>query len=467
MSRFVALVPELALALTALALFAMMPGRGRRAAGLVVVVAGFVALAAALFTLGASEEFLYLAYRVDAFSQAAKAAVILGMLLAAVAGGAPARQDLAAEEAFFLVVAATGLVAAVSLVETLSLFLAVEITSAAMLVLARLGTSAAEYPGWGRLIRISVTPSALMALGLALLVGATGATNLGDIASALELGAPQPAALAGALLFLAGLLVRWGAAPFYAWLPFLFRDPSPRVALFAGTALWTGLGAVVLRLVAALSPLGSPMALFLALVSVIAIAYGALNVRPRRDLRCAMSYIMTAQVGFVVAALVTPGQSTLAAALGYTLVVAAAQATVLLVVGRAPAPSLADLRAILWRSPLLLVPLAVGLGALAGLPPTAGLISRWRVLGGAWREGWRGPAVVGALASAGLALLAILALRELLRSRAGAAPDFAEPPSPTRTAWLVAWALAILLVLFGLVPAPLDRGTELLARFVV
>lgn len=466
MSRLVALVPEVALLLTALALFAMMPGRGSRAAGLVVVAGGIVALAAALLTLGASEEFLYLAYRVDAFSQTAKVGVILGMLLAAVLGGAPARPDLAAEEAFFLVIAATGLVAAVSLVETLSLFLAVEITSAAMLVLARIGSSGAEHPGWGRLIRTSLTPSALTALGLALLVGATGATNLGDIASALGAGAPQPAAVAGAVLFLGGLLVRWGAAPFYAWLPYLFRDPSPRVALFAGTALWTGLGVVVVRLVVALSPLGRPLALFLALVAVIAIVFCALNVRPRRDVRCNLSYVMTAQAGFVLTALVTPEPSALAAALWCALVVAAAQAAVLLVVGRAPAPSLADLRAILARLPLLAVPLAVGIGALAGLPPTAGLVVRWRVLGGAWREGWRGLALVGALASVGLALLAMLALRELLRPRAGAAADAPERPSPNRTAWMVAWALAILLVLFGLVPAPLDRSMAVIARFV-
>lgn len=470
MNRLVALAPELALVWTSVTLFAMMPGRRRRASGVVLVVGGIAALAAAIGTIGVSDEFLYLAYRVDAYSQVAKAIVMAGLVLASTARGATGHPEPAAEDQFFLAVAALGLVAAASLVDVLALFLALEITSVAMLALAGLGSLADGHRGWGRLTRTSLTPSALGALGLALLVGATGATRLADITSAVGADAAQPAAFAGAALFLCGFLVRWGAAPFYAWLPHLLRDPSPRVALFAGTSIWMGLGVVIVRLVAALAPLGHSLAVLLALVAVVAFLFGTFNLRPRRDARCLLSYLLVAQSGFVIAALATPGPRAVSAALAATLVVAAANAAILLVLtdstARGPVTGPGDFRAIVGRSPFVAVPLVTGLLALAALPPTAGFLARWRLLDAAWREGWWAPALAGVAASTVLAFLAIALVRQLL-VRGDSGRGAAAAPPPARVALMVAWALAILLLVLALAPGPLHRGADFLSHFVI
>jgi NADH-quinone oxidoreductase subunit N len=467
-SRVVGLAPEVALVLTAITLFVMMPGGSRRAPLVVVVVGGVVALAAAVATLGVGDEFLYVAYRVDAFSQAAKAVVLAGMLLAVGVGGAAARPEPLAEDYFFLVAAALGLSAAASLADTLALFLALEIASAAMVALAGLGSLADGHRGCGRLVRTSLAPSALGALGLALLTGATGATRLADVTAALAGDAPQPAALAGAALVLAGLLVRWGAAPFYAWCPWLMRDSSPLVALFAGTALWAGVGAVIVRLVLAFAPLGRPLALFVAGAAAVAILYGMLNARPRRDARCLLSYLSVVQAGLVLTALVVPGVPAAAAALVAILVVVVAQTTVMLMLagteGGGSVRRPADADAVPRRAIAVSVPLVVGLIALAALPPTAGFTSRRHLLGAAWDEGWWGLVLVGLVASAALTGLALVAVPGLLGR--GAPAGKAATPGPARAAVIVAWALAILLLVFGLVPGPLDRGAEALARFV-
>ena len=468
MSRVVGLAPEVALVLTAIMLFVMMPGGSRRAPLVVAVVGGIVALAAAVATLGVGDEFLYVAYRVDAFSQAVKAVVLAGMLVAAGVGGTATRPGPRAEELFFLVVAALGLAAAASLADTLALFLALEIASAAMMALAGLGIVAEGRRGWGRLVRTTLVPSALGALGLALLTGATGATRLTDVTAALAGDAAHPAALAGAALVLAGLLVRWGAAPFYAWCPWLMRDASPLVALFAGTAGWAGVGAVFVRLVLTFAPLGRPLALFLAAAAAVATLYGMLNIRPRREARCLLSYLSVVQAGLVLTALVAPGVRSAAAALVAILVVAAAQTTVMLMLAgtwaegteRAPVDGNPTPR----RPVAVSVPLVVGLLALAGLPPTAGFTARWHLLGAAWSEGWGWTASFGLAVSAALGVLVLVAVRAALAR--GGSGAMADPPTPARAAVIVAWVLAVLLFIFGLVPGPLDRGAEALARFV-
>ncbi len=467
MSRLVALAPELVLALTALALFAMMPGQGRRAPLIVTAAGGMAALAAALATLGVADEFLYTAYRVDAFSQAVKVVVLAGLVLASLVGGRAARPQPLAEDGFFLVVAALGLVAAASLADTLGLFLALEISSAAMVVLAGLGSLANGHRGWGRLLRTSLAPTALGALGLALLTGATGATRLADITAALTADAAQPAALAGATLVLAGLLVRWGAAPFYAWCPWLMRDPSPLVALFAASALWAGVGAVLVRLVLAFAPSGAPLALLLSAAAAAALGFGVACLTPRRDARCLLSYVSVVQAGLVVTALVVPGLSAGSAALAAVLVVAAAQSAVLLTLigvgnegpdlpapdagGPAPGPAAAG-------------PYLVGLAALIALPGTAGFVVRRQLFLAPWREGWVVMALAGAAAGA---LLALLLLREILSVLGVGRPVSVAAPRPGRGALAVAWLLALLLVLAGLAHGPLDRGAAALARLIL
>ncbi|OYV72070.1 MAG: hypothetical protein B7Z72_05585, partial [Gemmatimonadetes bacterium 21-71-4] len=187
MTRYLALLPEAALAVTALLVFGALmtrrdrTGRARRAA----YAGGTLVLLASLLTFGRNAEFFWSAYRVDAFSQLVKAAVAAGFLMAAfIAREARGqREDVRGEVFFFLLASATGLMVLASAVELVALYLAMEIASFSLFVLVPMcdrcerGREAAL-----KFIVLGLAASAVTLFGLSLIVGFTGTTRLDQIA---------------------------------------------------------------------------------------------------------------------------------------------------------------------------------------------------------------------------------------------------------------------------------------------
>ena len=408
MSRYLALAPEAALALTALLVFAALmterhrTARARRAA----YVGGALVLAASLLTLGRSEEFLWAAYRVDAFSQLVKAAVAAGFLIgAAIAGDVRGqREDVRGEVFFFLLTSTAGLVTLASAVELLALYLGMEIASFSLFVLVpmcdrcEMGREAAL-----KFIVIGLAASAVTLFGLSLLVGFTGTTRLDEIVRQLPQLAGEPAVTFGLALFLAGLLFKLAVFPFHFWAPDVYQAASHGVASFVATASKVGAIAVLARLIAAAELGGAQLVTALAVIAAVSMTLGNLVAIVQRDVKRMLAYSAVAQAGYVVVGLVAFTRAGVAAALFYGLLYLVMNAAAFLVVARVGAdgsnPQLEDLSGLHHRSPLLAATLLLALFALAGVPPTAGFVGKWFLFSAAMGQGWWLLVLLGAVNS--------------------------------------------------------------------
>ncbi len=472
MTRWLALLPEAALSVTALLIFAALmterhrTTRARRAA----FVGGLLVLGASLVTLGRSEEFFWATYRVDAFSQLVKVAVAAGFLLSAAIGrdGAGQREDERAEVFFFLLTSASGLVALASAVELVSLYLSLEIASFSLFVLVpmrdrfELGREAAL-----KFIVVGLAASAVTLFGLSLVVGFTATTRLDEIARQLPGLSAEPAAIFGLALFLSGLLFKLAVFPFHFWAPDVYQGASHGVAAFVAMASKVGAIAVLARLISVAELSGTQLVLALAVMSAVSMTLGNLVAIVQRDVKRMLAYSAVAQAGYVVVGLVAFTRDGATAALFYGLLYLLMNSAAFLVVARVGAdgsnPTLDDLRGLHRRSPLLAATLLLALFSLAGVPPTAGFVGKWFLFSAAMSQGWWLLVLLGALNSTVSVYYYLIAVKH-----AYLLPDERNrgPLPLTALDRALCYGLSAAVVVLGVFPTPLvqwaGRAAQLL-----
>jgi NADH-quinone oxidoreductase subunit N len=471
-SRWFALLPEAALTVGALLVFAALLSerdrtrRARRAAFL----AGVLLLAACLATLGADREFFWATYRVDAFSQLVKVAVAVGFLIAVfiVRNGEGQREDVRAEVFFFLLASTAGLVALSSAVELVSLYLSLEIASFSLFVLVpmrdrfELGREAAL-----KFIVVGLAASAVTLFGLSLVVGYAGTTRLDLIAGQLPLLGEEPAVVFGLALFLAGLLFKLAVFPFHFWAPDVYQGASHGVAAFVATTSKVGAIAILARLITVAELSGTQLVTALAVMAAVSMTLGNLVAIVQRDVKRMLAYSAVAQAGYVVVGLVAFTQDGMAAALFYGLLYLLMNAAAFLVVARVGAdgsnPTLDDLRGLHRRSPLLAATLLLALFALAGVPPTAGFAGKWFLFSAAMAQGWWLLVLLGAINSTVSVYYYLVAIKH-----AYLLPEQPErgPLPLTVGDRALCYALSGAVIVLGVFPTPLYHWAARAAQFL-
>lgn len=367
---------------------------GYRWAWLLGIATGVLALAASLRTLGmAGEPFAPGIYRVDFFSQYAKAALALGYLLAMAISHRPAtlERDSWLEVPIFLLFATRGAMMMVSATELLTLYISMELAAYPLYIAVALhrnsetgGESSTKYMVQGKIA------SAISLYGMSFLFGVFGSTYFADITPALAAAASQPLFWLGLPLMLAGFFLKLAVFPFHFWAPDVYQTAPHEVVTYIATASKVGAIARICRLVALTAdPVG--ISLVLMWMSVAAMKLGNLAALVQRDLKRLLGYSAIAHGGYVLVGLQAGTALRYSSALFYALGYLAMSFACFLVVcevGRDDDLVSVDAVAGLHRrSPLLAATLLVGLFGLIGLPPTAGFIGKWLLFSAALEQG--------------------------------------------------------------------------------
>ncbi len=220
-------------------------------------------------------------------------------------------------------------------------------------------------------------------LAVVLLLAATGTTSI----PALLAAAPRlPAATttAAALLLLAGVVGKSAQFPLHTWLPDAMEGPTPVSALIhAATMVAAGV-----YLVARMLPLflAAPAALTVAaVIAAVTMLGAALAAVAQDDLKRLLAWSTISQVAYMLAGVaVAQAANGSAAAMLHLLSHAAFKALLFLVAGcivhLAGSTLLADMGGLRRTDPVLAGLFALGLAALAGVPPTSGFWSKEAVL---------------------------------------------------------------------------------------
>ncbi len=342
----------------------------------------------------------------------------------------PARSHHQGEFYALVVFGAVGMCLLTGAIELLVVFIALEISSISTYILAGYRKQTGKSPEAAiKYFLLGSFATGFLLYGIALIFGATGTTQIYEIAHLAPLAQNHSLVVAALALMLVGILFKVSAAPFHVWTPDVYEGaPSPVVALLS-TAPKAAAFALLLRVVYEAFPsLRSFWSPLLWAVAVLSMTVGNLAALRQQNVKRMLAYSSIAHAGYLLAAFAGIGSVGIAAASFYTAAYAAMNvgifAVVTLVGGYDDSRVLiADFRGLLYRAPLVGSLLIFFLISLIGIPFTGGFFGKFYSFSSAVDGGAIALAIIGLLNSG-------LAAAYYLRLAATAAQKPAEDEVP-------------------------------------
>ena len=389
-----------------------------------------------------------------------------------------------------LLTSIAGMIVLVAAQNLVSVFLGLELLSIPLYVLCATEMRRASSLESGlKYLVVGSVGSATLLYGLAFLYGATGATDFGAIATALDDGAlaTDPLLLTGIALTIVGFGFKASVAPFHQWTPDVYEGAPTPITAFMAVATKAAAFGVLLRLFdVALIDVAIDWAPPLAVLAAVTIIVGNVGALGQTSLKRLLAYSSVAQAGYMLAGVVVASRVGLQATLFYLAVYLVMNlAAFAVIVARERETPLGDdissLNGLGANRPLLAWPMTIAMLALAGFPATAGFIGKFYLIDASVAGGyaWLGVfIVIGSMISLAYYLKVIAAIWMTPAAEgtdvvpAGAEPVLAggsdEATSLTAQGEVVAVAVvfAVLTIVLGIVPSPLfdvvrDAGAAL------
>lgn len=305
-----------------------------------------------------------------------------------------------------IVFGAVGMCLLTSAIELLVVFIALEISSISTYVLAGYRKQTGQGPEAAiKYFLLGSFATAFLLYGIALIFGATGTTQIYDVARIVPATHNHALVITALVLMLVGILFKVSAAPFHVWTPDVYQGaPSPVVALLSTApkaATFALLLRVVYEMLPALRTIWSPV---LWAVAIGSMTIGNLAALRQENVKRMLAYSSIAHAGYLLAAFAGLGPEGIAAAAFYTAAYAAMNVGVFAVVTLISgydeqAPLIRDFRGVLYRSPLLGILLIFFLISLIGIPFTGGFFGKFYSFSAAVSGGAISLAIIGMLNS--------------------------------------------------------------------
>jgi NADH-quinone oxidoreductase subunit N len=444
------------------------PVRGSYALYTVGVAAGSLVASAVLWSDvsdGKAKSAIADAVVVDGF--AVFFAVLIALTVAVVAMLAEdylRRENLDAPEFFvLLLLSASGgqLMAAAN--DLIVLFLGLEILSISLYVLAGFHSRRAESQEAAmKYFVLGAFSSAFLLYGIALVYGATGSTQLPEIAEYLRANVLPSSGLllAGIALIIVGFGFKTASVPFHMWTPDVYQGaPSPVTGFMAAAskaAAFAGLLRVLFSTFTLYRLDWQPIIWGLAVVTLLV---GSVVAIVQTDVKRMLAYSSIAHAGYVLVGLQAATDRGVAGALfylfAYTFMVLGSFGVVTLV-GRAgdAAHGLDAYKGMARRRPMLALVFTIFLLAQAGVPLTSGFLAKFYVIGAAVDTDAYGLAVIAMIA----AIISVFFYLRIILTMYSGDPAEAEPDTPVEIPLLsgaaIGFSLAVT-VFFGVLPSVL------------
>ena len=394
----------------------------------------------------------YVAHAVvmDGFSVLFNILITSAMLLTAlVADGFLKREGFEGAEFHVLaLVSASGAMLMASANDLIIIFLGLEILSIALYVLTAFnhrrvasGEAALKY------FILGGFSSAIFVYGIALTYGATGSTNLTQIADFLSKNVllDNGLLLAGLALLLVGFAFKVAAVPFHMWTPDVYEGaPSPVTGFMAAVAKAGAFAAMLRVLLSSFGVIDADWRPILYGLAVLSLVLGAVLALRQRDIKRMLAYSSINHAGFIFLGVQSATARGVSASLYYLFAysfMTIGSFAVISVLGREGDGDhdLTRYRGLAQRQPLLALAFAILLLAQAGAPFTTGLWAKLQVVL-ASVSGGTVPLAVIAMVTAAIAAFFYLRVAVVMYAAKGEDNDAAVPMSArsddgTQIAW--------------------------------
>ncbi len=406
-------LPELVLALGAIALMLVAAWGGEKATRAISIAAVFVLVGAGIALTGPASSGGYAfdgMFRADAFGTFSKVLIYIASAVAIMmAPSFFARtqgDNLRPEYPVLILLSACGMGIMVSASDMLTLYVGLELQSLAAYVLASFMRRDGRSAEAGlKYFVLGALASGILLYGISLVYGFSGTTVFAGIADAYA-GTPSLGLLFGLVFVFAGLAFKISAVPFHMWTPDVYEGaPTPVTAFFASAPKVAALAMSVRVAVEAMGPATDQwrqIVIFAALASIILGAVAAIG---QTNVKRLLAYSSINNVGFALIGLAAGTPEGVSGVLMYlTIYVAMTLGSFLVVLQMRgddgqPVESIASLSGMSRTRPGLAAALAIFMFSLAGIPPLFGFYAKFAVFSAAVDAGLFPLAVVGIAAS--------------------------------------------------------------------
>ncbi|WP_333826065.1 NADH-quinone oxidoreductase subunit NuoN [Pinisolibacter sp.] len=403
-------MPEILLAIGALALLMLGVFVGEKSVGVVTwgaVLALVVALVWVLVGPTSASAFGG-TFVVDPFSTFMKVLALVGSATAIVLSARPAATDKWGrfEYPVLVVLATVGMMAMISANDLISLYLGLELQSLALYVVASIDRDNLKSTEAGlKYFVLGALSSGMLLYGASMLYGFTGHTGFPEIAAHLKAHGVSLGLVFGLVFVLAGLAFKISAVPFHMWTPDVYEGaPTPVTAFFAGAPKVAAF-ALVIRVVAeALGPAGHNWQQIIVFIAFASMALGAFAGIGQTNIKRLMAYSSIGHMGYALVGLAAgtvQGIAGVSIYLAIYLVTTLGTFALILSMRRdgKAVEDIADLAGLSRSQPLVAFGLSMLLFSLAGIPPLAGFFGKLYVFLAAVEAKLFVLAVLGVLAS--------------------------------------------------------------------
>jgi len=402
-------LPEIVLAVGAMALLMLGAYRGERSAG----VMNWLAI---LLLIGAGAAVVWLppgklvafggSFIVDPFARFLKLLALTGSATAILMSTSYLK--LERQERFeypiLIVLAATGMLMLISAADLIALYLGLELMSLALYVVAAINRDSVKSSEAGlKYFVLGALSSGMLLYGASLIYGFTGTVSFVGIAKAAGEGG---IGLVFGLVFLfAGFCFKISAVPFHMWTPDVYEGaPTPITAFFAAAPKVAGIAIFVRTTIVAFPEITSQWRQIVIFVAIASMALGAFAAIGQRNIKRLMAYSSIGHMGFALIGLAAGTAEGVQGVLVYMAIyVAMTLGTFACILAMRRdgilVEEISDLSGLARTNPALAFFLAMLLFSLAGIPPLAGFFAKFYVFLAAIKAGLFSLAVIGVLAS--------------------------------------------------------------------
>jgi multicomponent Na+:H+ antiporter subunit D len=289
----------------------------------------------------------------------------------------------------------TGLMGILVTGDVFNLYVFLEIASLAGYALIAIGDDKAPIASYNYVI-MGTVGACFYLLGVGYLYIATGSLNMADLSGLLPGLYGSKVVLVAFTFFMVGVAIKMAFFPLHAWLPDAYTHAPSTVSAFVASTM-TKVGAyIMIRIMfTVFEPRFSleviPASEILGWMAAGAMIYGCIMAIAQADLKRMLSYVIIAEVGYIVMGVSVGNRMGFTGAVLHILNDAFMMACLFLAVGaivhKTGTRRVQGLKGLHRKMPLTMAAFTIGGLSVVGIPPTCGFFSKWYLVLGAIEAG--------------------------------------------------------------------------------
>jgi len=349
----------------------------------------------------------------DGFSTFVNAILLIsGLLGVALAYGYVKRMGIERGEYYTLLLfSVTGMMLMAQATDLIMVFLALELLSIPLYVLAAFARPKVQSEEAGmKYFLLGAFSTGFVVYGIALIFGATSSTNLAAIVTAASQTSSNLLLTIGAALLLIGFGFKVAAVPFHMWTPDVYQGAPTAVTAFMSSGAKIAGFAALLRVFATAFPsISVDMTDILWVLSALTMIVGNVIAISQTDIKRLLAYSSIAHAGYILMAFVPYGNAdvrnvSIAAGLFYLVSYAVTNfgawgVVIALEKSEGKGLNIEDYAGLSKKHPALAAAMTVFVLSLIGFPPTLGMVGKFYLFRAVIAGGYTGLAIIGVLTS--------------------------------------------------------------------